>query len=172
MLDAQERRAAVNASVDAPKPLRERKIASGDNFLGRILTVLKHGPRLERAALDCKKFLASISRPDFDLGTAVPLLAAIKGIDNPNFQILFEKTINHTIKKFAKEARKSGFAAQTLSTTEKNISGSFDSGRKSNYKGPFDIAEQYRSALTAINSKEPANTCWKITMKPSGGSTK
>lgn len=171
-LDDQKRRATVNASVDTAKPLHEREIAAGDNFLGRMLTVLKHGSRLERAALDCKKFLASVSRPGFDLGTAVPLLGAIKELDNPNFKKLFENTINYTIEKFAEEAKKSGLAAEALTTTRTNISDLFDSARKSNYKDPFDIAEQYKNALIAINEDQPVNTCWRITIKSSGGSKK
>lgn len=161
---ASGKKVTANVPIDRTKPLSERELAFRNDFLGRVLTFLTYRSQLEQAESNCKKFLKSFSGADFQLSTAVPLLAKVDGIGNPNFKKLFQKTINDTLKKLAQEAKTSGRLAEVITTAKNNSSQVFIPARKNNYVTAFRITEEYRTALAAINENKPVQANWTITV--------
>lgn len=159
-LDTPERRAATNALIVDVKSISERKTISLGASLSRIWTRLKYDSELRKAACDCRKFLASLSSPDFDLSTIVPLCRPLGDIGSGKFNDFYEKKINDTIKKCATEAGKSG----QLEQVEKNLK-KFDSCRQNSYNGPYRMALTYKSALESTKSRSSLKEAWSIAMR-------
>jgi hypothetical protein len=159
-LDTPERRAATNALIVDAKSISERKTISLGASLSRIWTRLKYDSELRKAASDCGKFLASLSSPDFDLSTIVPLCRPLGDIGGGNVKDFYEKKINDTIKKFATEAGKNGQPERIKKNLEK-----FDSGRQKSCNSPYRMALAYRSALESTKSGSSLKETWSILSK-------
>lgn len=161
-LDTPERRAATNAvNLDA-KSISERKTISLGASLSRIWTRLKYDSELSKAASDCRKFLASLSSPHFDLSTVVPLCRPLVDLEDRNFKDFYEKKINDTIKRFATEAGNNGQSEQI----KKNLE-TFDAGRQRSYSRPYRMALAYQSALEAEKRSNSLKEAWSILPKQS-----
>lgn len=162
-LDTPERRAATNALIVDAKSISERKTISLGASLSRIWTRLKYDSELSKAGSDCRKFLASLSSSDFafSMFTIAPLCAPLNNIRNKNFQELYEKKINETIRKFAKEAGKSSQPEEIKKNVENN-SKKFDQSRQTSYNRPYRMVLEYRKALETVSDRNPVKAGWTI----------
>jgi hypothetical protein len=165
-LDAPERRTTPNASAIDITSISERETISLGASLSRIWTRLKYDSELRKAASDCRKFLASLSRPDFELSTATRLCGPLENIQDPSFKVFYEKSINDTIEKFAKEARKNDRLEQIKENLEKNMS-RFDNSRVTAYSSAFRMAKECEKALATNSESKPMKAAWIILVKTS-----
>jgi len=105
-LASPKRRAATNALVVGTKPISERNTISLRASLSLIWTRLKYDSELSKAGSDCRKFLASLSSPDFDLSTIVPLCRPLGEIGGENFKAFYEKKLMTQLKNSRRKQRK------------------------------------------------------------------
>lgn len=153
--DSIEPRASKNSATDQPKAIEQRKPVSLAASLKSIWNTLKYRSELEKAASDCRKFLASISEPNLDWGTVTPLCVESSHPKDDVFKELFRKTINDTIEKFVKDKKKICRTGQIQMALARNLA-QFGEHRKANYRNAFEIARAYRKTLAAFVQNKPA----------------
>lgn len=143
------------------KGIAERKSVSLPPVLERIWITFKYRAELNKAASACRKFLSSLSRPDFELITAVSLFGPLQHCDDKKFEELFEQTINETIVKFAARKHYDGLNAAKVGLN-KNIKGFFDEARQKTYNDAYRIAKQFETALDLRIAGQAITANWKI----------
>ena len=143
------------------KGITERKLVCLSSVLGRIWITFKYGAELNKAASDCRKFLASLSGPNFELITAVSLSGPLQHCDDKKFEELFEQTINETIVKFAARKHYDDLNAAKAGLNQ-NIEGFFDKARQKTYNNAYRIAKQFATALDLRIAGRAITADWKI----------
>lgn len=155
------------AELKEIKSIAKRKPVFLGHAFRRMWASLKYRTELEKARSDCKKFLVSLSGRDFDLRTATNLCAPMKNFDSKEFRTLFEETINGTVDRLSKELikRNRPLVIETQANLNSTINGFFDSGRQTNYKTAFSIAEEFKKVLMPQAENQAKKAEWKLKVK-------
>lgn len=143
------------------KGIAERKSVSLPPVLERVWITFKYRAELNKAASDCRKFLASLSGSNFELITAASLFGPLKNLNDEKFKKLFEQTINETIVKFTMKTYSSNLHAAKIKC-EENITNVFDTPRQNSYNIAYRIANQYAAAFNQLSAGKAIKVNWTI----------